>query len=75
MVVFVTQVARRVVRLTLNLERTCATYANGKRRKRSKDTARLSHMKPDCQTSERWLEDFGTLDRKSQLLTCLDIWA
>jgi hypothetical protein len=45
MVVFVTQVARRVVRLTLNLERTCATYANGKRRKRSKDTDRLTQRK------------------------------
>jgi hypothetical protein len=36
---FVTQVARRVRRLTLIVKRTCGIYANGKRRKRDENTA------------------------------------
>jgi hypothetical protein len=49
----------------------CGIYANGKRRKHGEDTAPLSHMKLDYQISGKWLKDFGTLDRKSQLLTIL----
>jgi hypothetical protein len=28
-------------------------------------------MKPDCLTAGSWLEDYGTLDRKSQIFTIL----
>jgi hypothetical protein len=56
------------IKLTLIVKRTYGIYANVIRRKRGKDTAPLSHMKPDYWTSGKWLENCGTFDRKSQLL-------
>jgi hypothetical protein len=70
--IFVIQVARRVKGLILSVKRTCGIYANEKRRKRGGNTDPLLYLKPDgCRRSRIWLEDFGTFDRKSQLLTIL----